>query len=248
MLVRDVAAFAHLAETIALDRLGDHHRRLAVALHRRIVGRVDLLGVMATATELFELLVGEVRHHLGQLRIATEEVLADVAARHDDILLILAVDDLVHPLDELALLVLCEERIPLVAPDHLDDVPAGAAEDPFEFLDDLTVAPHRAVETLQIAVDHEHEVVEFLACRQRNRAERFRLVALAVADEGPDVLLARVLDTAILQILVEPGLIDGHQRPEPHRDRGKLPEFRHQPRMGIAGEPAAIGQLTAEIL
>ena len=248
LLVGDVATLAHLAEAVALDRLGNHHGRLAVALHRRVVGRVDLLGIVAAAAQFLDLLVGEVRHHLGQLRITPEEVLADVTAGHHDILLILSVDDLVHPFDEFALFVLREQRIPLVAPDHLDDVPAGAAEDPFQLLDDLAVATHRAVEPLQVAVDDEHEVVELLAGRQRNRAERLRLVALAVADERPDVLLARVLDAAILQILVEPRLVDGHQRPEPHRHRGKLPELGHQPGMRVARKPAPLGQFTAEIL
>jgi hypothetical protein len=38
---------------------------------------------------------------------------------------------------------------------HLDDVPARAAEDGFQFLNDFSVAAHRAVEPLQVAVDDE---------------------------------------------------------------------------------------------
>ena len=108
-------------------------------------------------------------------------------AVHDDVLLILAVDDLAHPLDEQAGFVLVQQRIPVVAPDDLDHVPAGAAEDAFQFLDDLAVAAHRAVEPLQVAVDDEDQVVELLARGQRDRAERFRLVAFAVAEERPHV-------------------------------------------------------------
>ena len=52
------------------------------------------------------------------------------------------------------------------APDHLDHVPAGAAEIGFQLLDDLAVAAHRAVEALQVAVDDEDQVVEPLARRQ----------------------------------------------------------------------------------
>ena len=37
--------------------------------------------------------------------------------------------------------------------------------DGFEFLDDLAVAAHRAVEPLQVAVDDEDQVVELLARR-----------------------------------------------------------------------------------
>ena len=68
---------------------------------------------------------------------------------------------------------------------HLDHVPAGAAEDRFELLDDLAVAAHRTVEPLQVAVDHEDQVVELFARRERDGAERFRFVGLAVAEERP---------------------------------------------------------------
>ena len=56
-------------------------------------------------------------------------------------------------------------------------VPAGAAEGGLQFLDDLAVAAHRAVEPLQVAVDDEDQVVELLAGGQGQGAERFRLVA-----------------------------------------------------------------------
>jgi hypothetical protein len=46
----------------------------------------------------------------------------------------------------------------------------------FQFLDDFAVAAHRAVEPLQIAVDHPDHVVEVLARAERDGAERFRLV------------------------------------------------------------------------
>ena len=54
---------------------------------------------------------------------------------------------------------------------HFDDVPARAAENGFEFLNDLAVATHRTVETLQVAVDDEDQVVELLARGQRDGAE-----------------------------------------------------------------------------
>ena len=92
-------------------------------------------------------------------------MLAEVGARLDGVLLIFAVDDLAHALDEQAVLVLVEQRIPLAAPEHLDDVPASAAERRFELLDDLAVAADRAVEALQVAVDDEDQVVELLARR-----------------------------------------------------------------------------------
>jgi hypothetical protein len=83
--------------------------------------------------------------------------------------------------------VLREQRVPVAAPDDLDDVPARAAEERLELLDDLAVAAHRAVEPLQVAVDDEGEVVQLLAGGQPDRAERLGLVHLAVAAERPHV-------------------------------------------------------------
>ena len=48
--------------------------------------------------------------------------------------------------------------------------------------------------------------------------------------------------------MVKPRLVERHDRPKPHRDRGKLPEIRHQIRMRIGGQPAAFGEFLAEIL
>ena len=123
--------------------------------------------------------------------------------------------------------------VPLAAPDDLDDVPAGAAEERLELLDDLAVAAHRAVELLQVAVDDEGEVVELLAGGEPERAERLGLVHLAVAEERPDVLLAGVLDAAVVQVAVEPRLVDRVDRAEAHRDGRELPEVRHQPRVRV---------------
>ena len=74
----------------------------------------------------------------------------------------------------------------------LDHVPARAAEDRLELLDDLAVAADRAVEALQVAVDDEDEVVEALTAREADRAERLGLVGLAVAEERPHLAAARV--------------------------------------------------------
>ena len=132
------------------------------------------------------------------------------------------------------------------APQALDDVPAGAAEVGLELLDDLAVAAHGAVEPLQVAVDDEDQVVEPLASGERDRAERLRLVHLAVAAEHPDLARLRVGEAAAMQVAQEARLIDRHQRPEAHRHRGKLPEVGHQPGMRI-GRQALAADLLAEV-
>ena len=138
-----------------------------------------------------------------------------------------------------------EEVVPPAAPDDLDDVPARAAEDRLELLDDLAVAAHRTVEPLQVAVDDEDQVVELLARRDRQSGHRLGLVHLAVADERPHLRLARVGHLARHEVAVEAGLGHGVERAEAHRHRRKLPERRHAPRVRIRGQSPAV-DLTPE--
>ena len=187
LLMGDVLALARFAEPVAFDGPGDDDGRRSLVLDGGLVGVVDLDRVVAAERQLPELVVRQVLDHVEQPRIDAPEVLADVGARFDGVLLILAVDDLSHALHEQAVAILREQRVPLAAPEHLDDVPAGAAERRLELLDDLAVAADRAVEPLQVAVDDEDQVVELFARRQRDRAERFGLVGLAVAEERPDL-------------------------------------------------------------
>ena len=84
-----------------------------------LVSVVDLVRVVAAERQLLQLLVGEVLDHLEQPRVGAPEVLADVGAGLDGVLLVLAVDDLAHALDEQAFGVLLEQVVPLGAPDAL---------------------------------------------------------------------------------------------------------------------------------
>ena len=183
-----------------------------------------------------------------QARVAAEQVLADVGARLHGVLLVLPVDDLAQAPRQQAVGVLLEQRIPVAAPDALDDVPAGAAEDGLQLLDDLAVAAHRAVEALQVAVDDEDQVVELLAAGQRDGAERLGLVGLAVAEERPHLAVAERRQAAIVQVAHEARLVDRHDGPQAHRDRRVLPEVRHQPGMRVGRQAAARLRLAAEVL
>lgn len=245
-VVRDVLRFA-AAGAVALDGLGQDDGRLALVVDRLVVGRIDLVGVVAAAVELPDFLVGKVLDHFQQFRTRAEEVLADVGAVFRLVVLVFAVDDLVHALLQQAGGVLGEQRVPEATPDDLVDVPLGAAEHAFQFLDDLGVAADRAVEALQVAVDDEDQVVEFLAAGQGDRAEGFRLVALAVAHEAPDLLLAGGDEAAAFQVLHEACLVDRLDRAKAHGYGGELPEVRHQPGVRIGGQAVAVHFL-AEVL
>src|SRR5580658_2372871 len=185
--------------------------------------------------------------HLEQARIGSEKILAEVFAALDEIFLILAVSDLAHAAHQQAVAIVLNEAIPVAAPDYLDDVPSGAAEDRFQFLNDFAVAADGAVEALEIAIDHEDQVVEEFARGQGDRAERFGLVHFAVAEEGPDLAAGRGFEAAIFEIFNETRVVDGLNRTEPHGDGGEFPELGHEPGMRIRREAAARFEFTTKV-
>src|SRR5690606_16512744 len=207
LLVRGVLSLAGLAKAVALDRAREDDRRTALRLGRGLVGGVHLLWIVPAQAQLLQLVVRQALDQVEQLWVLPEEVLAQVRAVGCRQALVLAVNDLAHAAGEQAGLVLREQFVPLAAPDHLDDVPARAAEDGLELVDDRAVAPHRPVEPLQVAVDDEDQVVELLARRQRDRAERLRLVTLAVAEERPHAVVGGLLQAAVLEVLPEARLV-----------------------------------------
>ena len=209
LLVGDVLALARLAHAVALDRLGQHHRGLALGRYRRGVGGEDLVRVMPAAVETPDVVVGQARHHGAQLGILAEELLAGVGAALGLESLVFTVDAFQKALAQKTLAIELQERIPVRAPHHLDHVPARAAKQSLQLLDDIAVAPHRSVQTLQVAVDHEDQVVEPLACGQGDGAERLCLVHLPVAEESPHLAVLRILQAPVVQVLHQAGLVDG---------------------------------------
>src|SRR5262249_49576198 len=146
----------------ALDRVRKDDRRLPDVLGRSLERGVDLAVVVPATGQVAYLIVREVRDDGPQSRVAAEEVLARIGARLHRVSLELPVRRGVHLVDQDAVNVLGEQRVPVPAPDHLDDVPACPPEEGLELLDYLSVAADRSVEPLQVAVDDEDEIVEFL--------------------------------------------------------------------------------------
>ena len=99
-LMRRVATFARLAESIALDRLGENHGRRTLVMDCRIVRREYLSRIVSAAAHLQELFVRKVLRHGEQFGRDAEKMLANVSARLDAVFLILAVDDFAHAFDE----------------------------------------------------------------------------------------------------------------------------------------------------
>ena len=71
----------------------------------------------------------------------------------------------------------------------------------------FAVAAHRAIQALQVTVDHKIQVAQFLR-PPGNGPKRLRLITLAVAHETPDLAIAMVKQTALLLILHDVGLVN----------------------------------------
>lgn len=239
-LVRSVAALEVLAERVALDGVREDDRRLALVSHRGGVRGVNLAVVVATTLEVPDFGIREVLDQFLRARVATEEVITHERAVVGLVRLEIAVRGHVHQVDERAVLVGMQQRIPLTAPDDLDDIPACAAEERLQFLDDLAVTANRAVEALQVAVDDERQIVEAFGRSHVRETARLRLVHLAVAEEGPHMLIGGVLDAAIIEVMVVSRLVDGIHRAEAHGYRRELPEIGEQARVRVRRESAAL--------
>ena len=244
----DVLAFAGFTQTIAFDRLGQDDGRRPRVIHGSAVSGMDFDGIMPAEAHACQLLIREMLDHLQQPGITAEQVLAEVGSALDEVFLILSVADFAQPPDQQAIAVVLNQGVPIGAPDHLDDVPTGAAENRFQFLNDFSVAAHWAVEPLQVAVHDEDQVVEPLARSQRDRTQRLRFIHFAVAQKRPDLAAGGLLQSAILEILDEARVVDRLNRPQSHRNRRELPEIRHEPGMRIGAESSAGLQFAAEVL
>jgi len=80
---------------------------------------------------------------------------------------------------------------------------------------------------------------EFFARGQRDGTERLGLVHFTVAEERPNFSAGRLLQLTVLQVFNEARMIDRLDRSQPHRNCGKLPKLRHEPRVRIRAQAAA---------
>ena len=179
-----VAAFG-TNHAVALDGLDEDYRRLVGIVDGAMVGGINLDGVLSTPLDLFHLGIGERVHHLLEFGISIDPVLPLPFPRQYGIALVITVHTFFHASSQGAVHVLGQQLVPAAAPDHLDHIPAGADEGGFQFLNDLAITPHRAVETLQIAVHHQNQIIQLFSRCDVNAAQYFRLIGLPIADETP---------------------------------------------------------------
>ena len=242
-----VAALGARPQAVALDRFQQHRAGLAAHLCGLLERGVDFLVVLTAALDGAHLLVRQGLHQFAQFGGVLHPVLTHHVPRRDAVHLIVPVHRLLHPRLKNAVLVAGQNGVPAAAPNHLDDMPVRAAEGALKLLNDLAVAAHRAVQALQVAVDHHHQVVQLLPAGDVDGAQDLRLVRLAVADERPDLAAAGLLQPAAFQILGEPRLVDGAGGGKAHAGGGHGPEPRQAARMRIGGQAAALPKFAAEV-
>src|SRR5690606_27098853 len=162
LLVRSHRTFKPFAESPALHRMAKDSDRasLTLALHRAIVGGVELTVAVTTAAQMLDLIVGKMLDHFEHARILAEELFTYVLAGSVRETLELAIHRRVQMPTQNSFVVLGQDFVPLRGPNHLDHIPACAAENAFKLLNDLAVTAHRSIETLQVAVHDEGQVVE----------------------------------------------------------------------------------------
>ncbi len=243
-LVGDVFTFSGVAHAVTFDGMGQDNCCFAFGFLRFLECSVDFLRIVATTVQCPDLIVRPVGNQRGSFRVFTEEVLTNVRAVFGFEGLIVAVNGFVHQLDQFTAGVFTQQLIPTTAPHHLDYVPASAFEDAFQFVDDFAVTGYRAVQTLQVTVDNEDQVIQFFTGRDGDRAFGFRLIHLAVAKEGVNGLLGSIFQTTVFQIFQEFSLVDRTNRTQTHRDGRELPEFRHQFRVRVGRQAIAVNFLT----
>ena len=226
---------ADVAHAVALDGLGQDDGGLAFVLGGGVERGEHLVRVMAATVQAPDVLVAHARHGFQQLGVLAEEMLAHELAVVGLVRPVLAIEGLFHDLAQDAFLVVRQQRIPVATPDQLDHVPARTAEVAFQLLDDLAVAAHRAVQTLQVAVDDEDQVVQLRAQPGRWRP------AIPARPSRRRRRRPRPCGGWCRRCRGRAGTsgsapVDGHQRAQAHRHRRELPEVRHQLRMRVRGQ------------
>ena len=127
-----------------------------------------------------------------------------------------AIDHFIHDFLHQAFAITSKQWVPMATPKDFDDIPSSTAENSFQLLDDFGVTTNRSIETLQITVDHENQVIKTFAPSEADRTQGFRFVHLSIAEECPNFAIWLIREASIHQILHDMGLVDRLNRSETH--------------------------------
>ena len=162
-LVGNVLAFAGCAHAVTFNGFSQNDSRFAVSVvHCAVVSVVHFLRVMTTAVQCPNLLIGHIGDQCFQFR-RIEEVFANVCTVFGFVSLVVTIQALFHTFAQDTIFVFCQEAVPTTTPDDFHNIPAGTGEVAFQFLNNFAVTAYWAVQTLQVTVDDEYQVVQAFA-------------------------------------------------------------------------------------
>ena len=130
-----------------------------------VISVVHFLRVVTATVQCPNFVIGHIGNQCFQFR-GIEEVFAHVRAVFGFVSLVVAVQTFFHAFAQDTVFVFCQEAVPTAAPNDFDNIPACAGKVAFQFLDDFAVTADRTVQTLQVTVDDENQVVQTFACCQ----------------------------------------------------------------------------------
>ena len=164
--MRGHLALPGTAHAVTFFGVRQNHYRLACVRRSSGISGMYFHQVVAAALEPVDLLVGHALGQAGEFRVLTKKGVTVKAPVFGGKSLHLAIDRAGKGFGQCAGGVAGKQAIPVAAPHQFDDMPASAGKQFFQLIDDAAIAAHRAIEALQIAVHHPHQVVQIFAGSQ----------------------------------------------------------------------------------
>ena len=126
-----ISRFTCSTKAIAFYSVSQNNRWLALVRRGLSIGCIDLVGIVTTAIQIHNLIVGHIGNQFKQLRVLAEKVLARIGTAIKFVVLQFAVTDFVHALNQQPSRILFDQAIPVTSPNHLDHIPTSTAENTF---------------------------------------------------------------------------------------------------------------------
>ena len=216
LAVRGHLALTGLAHAVAFFGVRQDHGGLAAVVRCCCVGGMDLHQVVAAAFEAVNLCIRQTLRQGGEFGVLAEEVLAVEAPVFGGKCLHLPVHRVGKRANQRAAGIPRKQAVPVAAPDEFDDVPAGPTKQFLQLVNDAAIAPHRAVQALQIAVDDPYQVVQLFARGQCEGAHALGLVHLTVTEDAPDLAAGAVQQIAVGEVAHEARVVNRTDGPQTH--------------------------------
>ena len=162
-LVSNVLTFAGCTHAVTFNGFSQNDSRFAVGVvHCAVVSVVHFLRVMTTTVQCPNFVISHIGDQCFQFR-RIEEVFANVCTVFGFVSLVVTVQALFHTFAQDAIFVFCQEAVPTTTPDDFHNIPAGAGKVAFQLLNDFAVTAYWTVQTLQVTVDDEYQVIQAFA-------------------------------------------------------------------------------------